>query len=40
MRSLSPAIMSGVTTDLWLYWTTPFIGTIIMAVFYRKKFQK
>tara|TARA_B100000745_G_scaffold226472_1_gene151539 strand:+ start:545 stop:1201 length:657 start_codon:yes stop_codon:yes gene_type:complete len=40
IRSLSPAIMSGVTTDLWLYWTTPFIGTIIMAVFYRKKFQK
>ena len=40
MRSLSPAIISGVTTDLWLYWTTPFIGTIIMALLYRKKFQK
>ena len=40
MRSLSPAIISGVTTDLWLYWTTPFIGTIIMAFVYRKKFQK
>ena len=40
MRSLSPAIISGVTTDLWLYWSTPFIGTIIMAIFYRKKFQK
>ena len=40
MRSLSPAIISGVTTDLWLYWTTPFIGTIIMAIFYRKKFRK
>ena len=40
MRSLSPAIISGVTTDLWLYWTTPFIGTIIMALLYRKKFRK
>ena len=40
MRSLSPAIISGVTTDLWLYLTTPFIGTIIMAIFYRKKFRK
>ena len=40
IRSLSPAIISGVTTDLWLYWTTPFIGTVIMAIFYRKKFQK
>ena len=38
MRSLSPAIVSGVTTDLWLYWTTPFIGTILMALIYRKKF--
>ena len=38
IRSLSPAIISGVTTDLWLYWTTPFIGTVIMAIFYRKKF--
>jgi len=40
IRSLSPAILSGVTIDLWLYWTTPFIGTAIMAIFYRKKFQK
>ena len=40
MRSLSPAIISGVTTDLWLYWTTPFIGTILMAVLYRKKIRK
>ena len=38
IRSLSPAIISGVTTDLWLYWTTPFIGTILMAFVYRKKF--
>ena len=40
MRSLSPAIISGVTTDLWLYWTTPFIGKILMAVLYRKKIRK
>lgn len=38
IRSLSPSIISGVTTDLWLYWTTPFIGTIIIGLLYRKKF--
>tara|TARA_Y100000590_G_C15606040_1_gene972002 strand:+ start:39 stop:701 length:663 start_codon:yes stop_codon:yes gene_type:complete len=40
IRSLSPAIVSGVTTDLWLYWTTPFIGTVLASIIYRKKFQK
>ena len=38
IRSLSPAIISGITTDLWLYLTTPFIGTIIIGLLYRKKF--
>ena len=39
IRSLSPALVSGVTNDLWIYLTTPFIGAIIVALFYRKKFS-
>jgi len=35
IRSLAPAVISGVTGDLWLYLTTPFIGTIIVAVIYK-----
>ena len=35
IRSLAPAVVSGVTHDLWLYLTTPFIGTIIVAVIYK-----
>ena len=35
IRSLAPAIVSGVTGDLWLYLTTPFIGTVIVAVIYK-----
>jgi len=35
IRSLAPAVISGVTDDLWLYLTTPFIGTIIVAVIYK-----
>ena len=35
IRSLAPAIVSGVTHDLWLYLTTPFIGTIIVAFIYK-----
>ena len=34
IRSLAPAIISGTSGDLWLYWTTPFIGTILVAVVY------
>ena len=34
IRSLAPAIISGTPGDLWLYWTTPFIGTILVAVVY------
>ena len=34
IRSLAPAIISGTPNDLWLYWTTPFIGTIIVAAIY------
>ena len=35
IRSLAPAVVSGVTHDLWLYLTTPFIGTIIVALIYK-----
>ena len=35
IRSLAPAIISGAPSDLWLYWTTPFIGTIIIAAIYK-----
>ena len=35
IRSLAPAIISGTPSDLWLYWTTPFIGTIVVAAIYK-----
>ena len=35
IRSLAPAIISGTTNDLWLYWTTPFIGMLITAVIFK-----
>ncbi|MDN5847730.1 MAG: aquaporin [Candidatus Nitrosocosmicus sp.] len=38
-RSLAPALFSGVWTDLWLYWTATFVGTSIIALIYRKKFE-
>jgi aquaporin Z len=34
IRSLAPAIISGIPGDLWLYWTTPFTGTMLVAVVY------
>ena len=34
IRSLAPAIISGIPDYLWLYWTTPFIGTMLVAVVY------
>ena len=37
-RSLAPAVLSGVMTNLWLYWTATFIGTSVIALFLRKKF--
>ena len=35
IRSLAPAIISGTTNDLWLYWTTPFIGMLITAAIFK-----
>jgi aquaporin Z len=37
-RSLAPAVLSGVMTNLWLYWTATFIGTSVVALLLRKKF--
>ena len=34
IRSLAPAIISGIPDYLWLYWTTPFTGTMLVAVVY------
>lgn len=38
-RTLAPALLSGVTSDLWLYWTAPYIGTIIVAFLFKGKFE-
>lgn len=38
-RSLAPAILSGSIGDLWLYWSAPFIGTILVAMICRRKFS-
>ncbi len=37
-RSFAPAIFSGAIGDLWLYWTTTFAGTSIVAFIAKKKF--
>ena len=39
IRSLSPAIVTGIPDDLWLYWSAPFIGTAIVGLIYHKKFS-
>ena len=38
-RALAPALFSGVLENLWLYWTAPYVGTIIIAFLFRHKFQ-
>ncbi len=35
IRSLIPAIFAGVLSDLWLYLSAPFIGTVISAFIYK-----
>jgi aquaporin Z len=37
-RSLAPALLSGVLSNLWLYWTATYVGTSIIATIYRKRF--
>ena len=39
-RALAPALLSGFLNDLWLYWTAPYVGTIIVAFLFRGKFQR
>ena len=39
-RALAPALLSGAMDDLWLYWSAPFIGTIIVAFLFKNKFEK
>ena len=38
-RALAPALLSGTMENLWLYWTAPYIGTVIIAFVFRKKFE-
>lgn len=38
-RALAPALLSGFLNDLWLYWSAPFVGTIIVAILFRNKFE-
>jgi aquaporin Z len=40
VRSLAPAIFSGMMNDLWLYWSATFVGSSIVAFIYRNKFSK
>jgi aquaporin Z len=39
-RALAPAVLSGVMSDLWLYWSAPFVGTMIVGFLFRKKFAQ
>jgi len=38
-RALAPALLSGELSNLWLYWTAPFVGATIAAFLFRNKFQ-
>ncbi len=40
IRALAPAVLSGFLSDLWIYWSAPFIGASIIAIIYKKKFVK
>ena len=33
-RSLVPTLLSGIWTHLWLYWTSTFVGTSVIAWIY------
>jgi aquaporin Z len=39
-RSLAPALLSGMLSNLWLYWTATFVGTSIIAFAFRKHFRE
>jgi len=39
-RALAPALLSGTMENLWLYWTAPYVGTIMVAFLFRNRFFK
>ena len=39
-RALAPALISGEISDLWLFLTAPFVGTITIAFIFKKRFEK
>jgi aquaporin Z len=38
-RSLAPALLSGALVNLWLYFSATFVGTSIIALVLRRKFE-
>lgn len=36
IRSTTPALFTGILDDLWLYWTAPFVGSVIVALVFNK----
>ena len=36
-RSFAPALLSGVMTNLWLYWSATFVGTSVIAYIFKRK---
>ncbi len=39
-RALAPALLSGVMSNLWLYLSATFVGTIIVGFLFKAKFAK
>jgi aquaporin Z len=37
-RSLAPALLTGILSNLWLYWSATFVGTSITAFIFRERF--
>ena len=40
IRALAPGVLSGFFRDLWIYWTAPFVGTVLIGIIYKSKFKK
>ena len=40
VRSLAPAVVTGIYGDLWLYLTAPFLGSVIPSLIFAKRFPK
>ena len=38
IRSMAPALLTGIFDDLWLYLTAPFAGSVIISILLKKKF--